>query len=158
MFMAEKVLLESAGVICKKKKGRLLWMVVKQEPEVGWELPKGLVRKGESSVRGGIRTMSEKLGMKVKVLEEAGRSGGAAKLKEQIVTKRTLYYLMQYRDGFEILGVAEAEWMDYDNAIKKIGFKREQSMLTEAKRIIEEKIENGFKFKKYQEEEDGVTE
>jgi ADP-ribose pyrophosphatase YjhB (NUDIX family) len=151
--MAEKILLESVGVICRKQKGEVVWLLVKQESDGDWELPRGMVRKGESSVRAAIRTMSEKLGMKAKVLEEAGRSGGAAKIKEQIVTKRTLYYLMQYRDGFEMLGVFEAKWMSYKEAIKKISSKREQGMLKEAKNIIDEKIEEGFKFKKYEEEE-----
>jgi len=137
--MAEKQVLVAAAVVFRKEKGGEEWFVVKNE-EGDWELPKEMVRKGESSVRAAIRAMAELGGMSAKVLEEAGRSGGAAKLKGKLVTQRYLYYLMQFKDGGEVLGYPEYEWLDYARAVRRLVAKRDKLMLRQA-RSMRQQIE-----------------
>lgn len=135
--MKDKTILVAVAVVFKKVQGKVRWFVVKQG-EGEWEIPKTLVRRGESSVRAAIRMMAEQGGMNAKVLEEVGRSGGAIKFKGRPVAQRLLYYLMMSREGGEVLGFGEYEWLEYTKAEKKLAQKREKMMLKQARAILEE--------------------
>ncbi len=133
--MAEKILLVAAAVVYKDEGKKRFWFITKSDKDEDWELPKTVSRKGESSVRAAIRMMAEQGGMRAKVLEEAGRSGGATKVNGNPVSQRLLYYLMNFRDGEDALGYADVEWLEYDKAVRRLGAKRDQQMLREAKKI-----------------------
>jgi len=145
--MLNNALLVSGAVVVKRaKSGRHYWFLVKQSDEEGWEIPKTVVRKGESSVRASIRMTGEQGGMNAKVLEEVGRSGGSTTLKGKVVPRRLIYYLLQFEASGEVLGFVEHGWLEYKNARKKVTSKSEKEMLKQAKTIYE-------KWKKEQEKE-----
>lgn len=133
--MKEKIVLVSTSVVFKKNGNKPLWFLVNQSDGQEWELPRTLVRRGESSVRASIRCMAEQGGMRAQVLEEVGRFGGATKVNGKAVNQRTLYYLMLHREGSEVLGFAGAEWLDYPKALKKLSSKRDQTVLTQAQEM-----------------------
>jgi len=126
----------AAAIVYKLAKGKILWFLIKESDDNGWEIPRTNARRGESSVRAVIRMMAEQGGMEAKVLEEAGRAGGAVKVKERLMTQRTYYYLMEARESGEVLGFTETEWFDYGQATRKLTSKREQGMLREASKIL----------------------
>jgi len=128
----------AAAIVYKLTKDKILWFLVKESDDNGWEIPRTNARRGESSVRAVIRMMAEQGGMEAKVLEEAGRAGGAVKVKERLMTQRTYYYLMVAKDGGEILGFNETGWFDYSQATRKLASKREQLMLKEANKILKD--------------------
>jgi hypothetical protein len=136
--MQEAVILVSAAVVYKKSPIGPLWFIVKQDEDSPWEIAKTVARRGESSVRASIRCMAEQGGMKAKVLEEAGRSGGAVKSKGRVVTQRYIYYLMVYKDGGEVLGYQSYDWLEYAQAVRKLASKRDKAMLKEAKNIFKQ--------------------
>jgi len=135
--MAEKILLVATAVVYKNEGKKRLWFITKTDKDEEWELPKTVARKGESSVRAAIRMMAEQGGMRAKVLEEVGRSGGATKVNGNPVSQRLLYYLMHFRDGEEALGFAESDWLEYDKAMRRLSSKRDRQMLREAKKIAQ---------------------
>jgi ADP-ribose pyrophosphatase YjhB (NUDIX family) len=145
--MQDKTVLISAAVVFKKSRGKSRWFVVKQgNGENDWEIPKTLVRRGESSVRAAIRMMAEQGGMSARVLEEVGRSGGAVKIKGKLVSQRHLYYLMVFKDGGEVLGYDDYEWLEYAKAVRKLSTKRDRMMLKQARsllREVEKEMERG---------------
>jgi len=134
--MKEKILLTAASCVFKKKKGDISWFLVKNEDSGDWEIPKTQVRTGESSVRASIRSMAEEGGMRAKVIEEVGRAGGAGKVGEKIVTQRTLFYLLSYREGADVLGFVDSDWVDHSSALRKVSSKRDNQMLKDAKVLI----------------------
>ena len=67
--MKEQTILVSVPVIARKDGAKIRWFIVKQSDENGWELPKVVVRKVESSVRAAIRSVSEQGGMRSQVYE-----------------------------------------------------------------------------------------
>lgn len=132
-----KQILISASVVFANRDGKMLWFVVKHE-DSGWEIPKTAVRRGESSVRASIRAMGEQGGMRAKVLEEVGRSGGSTSVGGRIVPQKTIYYLMQQRGESEVLGFVEYDWQDYSKAVKKLESKKDQNMLEKARAMAKE--------------------
>lgn len=139
-----KLILISSAVVYKnpekgkKSKAKPLWFVVRTVDESGWEIPKTAVRRGESSVRAVIRLMGEQGGMRAKVLEEAGRSGGSANINGKIVSQRYLFYLMVCKGDSEVLGFPGAEWLEYEKAVRRLSSKKEQNMLKRAREIAKE--------------------
>ena len=125
--------LVSGAVLYKEQRGKISWFIVKLPDEETWELPKVLVRRGESSVRASLRMMGEKGGMTTKVLEEAGRAGGVTTVNDKTLPQRYLYYLMVMKSGTsEPIGFPKYAWFDYGKAVRKLSSKREKQMLKAA--------------------------
>ncbi|RJR28351.1 NUDIX domain-containing protein [Candidatus Microgenomates bacterium] len=148
----ERIHMVSTAIVFNKQGKSLSVFLVKEEGDEAYGLPKTNVRNGESSVRAAIRMMAEQGGMRAKVLEEVGRVGGATKINNKIVTQRTLYYLMIFKEGSEALGFADSEWVDYTKALRKLSVKKDASMLKDAKTLLKE-VEH-----KYKEEPEPETE
>jgi ADP-ribose pyrophosphatase YjhB (NUDIX family) len=148
----QNIVLVSGAIVFKQEKGGSRWLVTKQGEEEGWEIPKVVVRKGESSVRAALRMMGEKGGMTTQILEEAGRAGGVATINGKTLPQRHLYYLMVLRaPSGEAIGFAEHKWLEYAKAVRKLSSKREQMMLRQAKkeyRIWKKKEEAEMKLNK----------
>jgi len=130
--MKEQVLLVAASTLYKKRGDEITWFLVKNKADGDWEIPKTIARTGESSVRASVRSMGEQGGMRIKVLEEVGRHGGAAKVNNKVMTQRVIYYLMVHKDGDEVLGFVESGWFDYSAALRKLSTKRDKDMLKSA--------------------------
>jgi ADP-ribose pyrophosphatase YjhB (NUDIX family) len=131
----DKLVLVSGAILFKKGRGKSRWFITKQSEEDGWEIPKVVVRKGESSVRAALRMMGEKGGLTTQILEEAGRAGGVATINGKTLPQRYLYYLMVLKaPPGEAIGFAEHKWLEYAKAVRKLSSKREQMMLRQARK------------------------
>ena len=128
--------MSSAIVVKKGGNGRHYWLVVKQSEGDGWSFPKVMVRRGESSARGAIRVMGELGGLSAKIIEEAGRIGGSMKIKDKVVPKRSLYYLMIMELGGEMLGFEDFVWKEYPQAVKILSSVKEKEMFLSAKKEL----------------------
>lgn len=115
-------------VLFKDGKGKKLFLLTK-DADGKWELPKTVVRRGESSVRAAIRYTTEQGNMNARVIEEAGRATGTATINNKVVTQRYYYYLMFQKSGGEITGMGDVSWVDYPNAVRKLTLKRESEAL-----------------------------
>ncbi len=126
------LVLVSGACLFKERGGVRRWFVVKTKDDKGWELPKVLVRKGESSVRAVLRMLGERGGMSTRVLEEAGRAGGTTTLNGKTLPQRFIYYLMILRASSEVIGFPEYAWFDYSKALRSLSSKREKGVLRAA--------------------------
>lgn len=134
--MNTKVVLISSAVVFKKVGKKDLWFLVKSS-EGEWEIPRTVVRKGESSVRASLRMMGEQGGMTTRVLEEAGRAGGVTTINDKTLPQRHLYYLTRLlEEEGEAIGFEEFVWLEYAKAIRKLPSKRERSMLKQARKEL----------------------
>jgi ADP-ribose pyrophosphatase YjhB (NUDIX family) len=137
--MNQNQVLISGAVVAKLEEGKAKWFLTRSSSGEEWEIPKVVVRKGESSVRAALRIMGEKGGMSTRVLEEAGRAGGSTTVGDKTVPQRHIYYLMLMRQtAGEAIGFEEYEWLDYAAAGRKLTSKREKSVLKQAKEIFVE--------------------
>ena len=135
--MNKSLVLVSGAIVFKEKRKKISWFVSMQKETGGWEIPKVLVRKGESSVRAALRMMGEKGGMTTRVLEEVGRAGEAATVNGKLISKRHIYYLMLLRSGLdEAIGFENYEWWDYARAVRALTSRREKTMLRQAREVL----------------------
>lgn len=126
-------------MLFRENRGKRQFLLVRQKGDVDWEIPKVTVRKGESSVRAVIRLASEQGGMAVRVLEEAGRSTGTTIVNGKSIPQKFYYYLMLQKGGSsELIGFDEFKWLDYGDAVKKTGSKKEKDMLKAGKDVLKE--------------------
>ncbi|HJX45606.1 MAG TPA: NUDIX domain-containing protein [Patescibacteria group bacterium] len=132
------VLISGAVVFRRLKNGKELWLCVKLSKDSDWEMPKVLVRKGESSVRAAIRYMAESGGMNAKVLEEVGRMGGSTVVGGKVIPRRYIYYLMMERSPGENLSIDEMVWHDLKKTQKMLALKKEKEMLKQASKVLKE--------------------
>jgi len=127
------------AVIFKENRGKRQFLLVRQKDNDSWEIPKVTVRKGESSVRAVIRLASEQGGMAVRVLEEAGRAVGNTIINAKSIPQKFYYYLMLQKGGSsDLIGFDEFKWIEYSDALKKLGLKREKDMLKGGRDVLKE--------------------
>jgi ADP-ribose pyrophosphatase YjhB (NUDIX family) len=153
----KNLVLVGGACIFKEVRGSMKWFVIKQNGEDKWEIPKVLVRKGESSVRGVLRMMGEKANMTTRVLEEVGRFGGVTTVNGKKLPQRHIYYLMLAKAASsEAIGFSESAWVEYPKMIKMLSSKREKGVVkaasTELSRIKKKGLKNKRKFVQNEEE------
>jgi ADP-ribose pyrophosphatase YjhB (NUDIX family) len=135
--MDKNLVLVSGGAVYREWGSTTKWFLVKNGSDSEWELPKVVVRKGESSVRAILRVIGEKGSMTSRVLEEVGRSGGVTSINKKTVPQRHIYYLMISKNSMsEPIGFPESAWLEFAKASKKLTSKREKTMLRDAKSLI----------------------
>ena len=112
-------------------------MLVKTKEDGDWEIPKVIVRKGESSVRSVIRLTGEQGGMTTRVLEEVGRSTGTTILNGKSLPQKFYYYLLLQKGGSsDLIGFVEFKWLEYGEAVKKVILKREKDMFRLSREVL----------------------
>jgi hypothetical protein len=132
-------ILVTGGCIFREVNGKMQWFIVKEPESNNWEIPKTIVRKGESSVRAILRIMGEKGGMSTRVLEEAGRAGGVGVSSGKTLPQRVIYYLMiSKKMTGDTIGFSEFLWTDFTIATKKLFSKREKVIFKAAKDELKE--------------------
>ena len=132
-------ILIGGAVVFRDNRGKRQFLVTKQKEDIGWEIPKVTVRKGESSVRAVIRMTGEQGGMTARVLEEAGRATVTTVLNGKPVPQKFYYYLMLQKAGSqEIVGMGDYQWLEYSSAFKKLALKRDRDMLKGGKDVLKE--------------------
>jgi ADP-ribose pyrophosphatase YjhB (NUDIX family) len=125
------------AVIYRKKNGVTKWFLAKSDEDGGWELPKRLVRTGESSVQAAIRYVRDDGGIRVTVLEEAGRMNVSASVKGKPTATKLLFYLMRGKYAKEEgLVYFEGEWMPYSSARRRLSLLREKKVLGQANMVL----------------------
>lgn len=145
----KNIVLVAGACIFKEKRGNTKWFLVKQNAEDDWEIPKVLVRKGESSVRSVLRMMGEKGNMTTRVLEEAGRFGGITTVNGKRLPQRHIYYLMlEKSQSGESIGFNDSSWFEYSKSLKLISSKREKFVLKAANTELSNIKKKGMKNKR----------
>ena len=131
--MDKNTILISAIVLFKEVQGKTSWFILNESEDAGWEFPKVIVRKGESSVRAAIRITGEKGGMTTKVLEEVGRVNSVKITDKKTIPQRLIYYIMVLKaSSKEAFGFGESLWLEYSKAGSKLTSKKDKAMLKSA--------------------------
>lgn len=126
------MLIGGAVVFRKMPDGRVVWLLVEEESGK-WEMPKAIVRKGESSVRAVLRVMGEQGGIICRVLEEAGRLEDRVEINGRKASRKMIYYLVLARNSGEILGFSKSSWLSFSQALKRLSWEKERMILKQAK-------------------------
>lgn len=125
------------AIVFRDNRGKRQYLLVRTKEEGDWEIPKVIVRKGESSVRSVIRLTGEQGGMTTRVLEEVGRTTGTTVLNAKSVPQKFYYYLLLQKGGTsDLIGFLEFKWLEYGEAVKRVPLKREKDMFKLSREVL----------------------
>lgn len=135
--MKDKLL--TGATAYRKKNGHTKWLIVKEDGQEGWVLPTGDVRRGESSVRAAMRLLRDNIGMRSKVLEEAGRATISTTENGEPLSQKLIFYLIRRRVGGEkVNGYVEQKWIPYSQARRSLAKTTEKRILRQANETLKE--------------------
>src|SRR5215211_3349493 len=134
----------SAGGVVYRRRGRKIEVALISVGEAArWQLPKGLVGRGESPAEAALREVREETGLLCEAVAELERveywyfsKGGARRVRFH---KFVHFYLMRFVSG-DVSGhddeVNEARWVDTEEAEGMLAFKGEKKALSEAREML----------------------
>lgn len=134
----------SAGAVAfRKRDGRIEVALISVGADNRWQLPKGLVDKGESSEDAALREVREEAGINAEMIDRIDRVEYWYFSKEQghpvRYHKFVYFYLLRYKSG-DVRDhdheVNEARWVNIDDAIKMLAFDNEKKVMEKAKELI----------------------
>jgi 8-oxo-dGTP pyrophosphatase MutT (NUDIX family) len=135
----------SAGGVAYRKSGTQLEVALISVGDDGrWQLPKGLVDKGESTEDAAVREVREEAGIATEVVERLDKVEYWYFWKEDDQRVRyhkyVYFYLLRYKSG-DVRNhdheVNEARWVSIDDAIKMIAFDSERKIVEKARELLE---------------------
>jgi 8-oxo-dGTP pyrophosphatase MutT (NUDIX family) len=129
----------AGGVVYRRRGGKVEVALISVGETARWQLPKGLVGRGEAPVEAALREVAEETGLACEVESELERveywyfsKGGARRVRFH---KFVHFYLMRYVSG-DVSGhddeVNEARWVGLEDAEGMLAFKGERKALAEA--------------------------
>ena len=134
----------SAGGVVYRRRGEKIEVALISVGETArWQLPKGLVGRGETPEEAALREVAEETGLACEVEAELERveywdfsKGGARRVRFH---KFVHFFLMRYVSG-DVSGhddeVNEARWVVVEEAEGMLAFKGEREALAEAREML----------------------
>jgi len=138
-----KLQISSGGVAYRRRGRRTEVAVISVGERARWQLPKGLVDKGESTEAAAIREVREEAGIDTNSVQLIGKVEYWYQSKEDgrpvRYHKFVYFYLLRYKSGDVAEHddeVNEARWVQIDEAIDLLAFDNEKKIVVRAKELI----------------------
>jgi 8-oxo-dGTP pyrophosphatase MutT (NUDIX family) len=138
-----KLQFSAGGVAFRKQDGRIDVALISVGADNRWQLPKGLVDKGESTEDAAIREVREEAGIDTEIVTRIDKVEYWYFWKENgqriRYHKFVYFYLLRYKAG-DVRDhdheVNEARWVNIDDAIEMLAFANEKKIMEKAKELI----------------------
>lgn len=130
----------AGGVVFRKVKNKVFWLLVRLTGTDRWQLPKGTIDPGEKSLDAAIREVREEGGIEVRTLSKIGKIQYFFVLGEEKIFKTVTYYLMEFikgTPGGHDHEVDEVRFFPFQEAFEKLSFDNDKNMLKKAKEILD---------------------
>ncbi len=141
--VSTKLQFSAGGVAFRKQDGQVEVALISVGEDNRWQLPKGLVDKGESTEVAAIREVREEAGIDTEMVTRIDKVEYWYFWKENgqriRYHKFVYFYLLRYKSG-DVRDhdheVNEARWVVIDDAIKILAFDSEKKIVEKAKELI----------------------
>ena len=133
----------AGGIVYRKAGSGIDQIIIQALPEKRWQLPKGIVDDGETAAMAALREVREEAGVTAEIIQPidtieywyfAKRDGERVRYH-----KFVHFFLMQFKSG-DVADhdheVAEARWVNIDDALKMMAFKSEREIAQKAVEMI----------------------
>ena len=133
----------AGGVVYRRRGVKTEVALISVGEQNRWQLPKGLVGRGETPLEAALREVREETGLACEVVAELERveywyfsKGGARRVRFH---KFVHFYLMRHVSG-DVSGhddeVNEARWVALEDAVGMLAFKGERKALEQAREML----------------------
>ena len=135
--------ISAGGVVFRGDKGQIEVVIVSVGAQNRWQLPKGMVEKGESPETAAVREAREEAGVSSQVVQlietieywYAGLDNGI----RVRFHKRVHFFLLRYVSGDtkdHDWEVNEARWVPIDDATSQLAFDNERRVMQRARELV----------------------
>ena len=136
--------LSSGGVVFRQTRTRIKIVLIAVGETRRWQLPKGIVNRGEDPEQTAVREAREETGINTTLLHLIDKIEywyfGRAGSKRIRFHKVVHFYLLKFRSGNtedHDQEVEEARWVEIDEAQELLAFKNEKEIVGKAKGMIQ---------------------
>ena len=139
-----KIQISAGGVAFRERGDQIEVALISVGEDARWQLPKGLVDKGESTEAAAVREVREEAGINTEVIARIDKveywylwNEDGRRIRYH---KFVYFYLLRYKSGD--VGdhddeVNEARWVAIDDAMKMLAFENEKKILKKATELID---------------------
>lgn len=139
-------LFSAGGIVFRKtSENKVEWLIRRPAPNpgftghLGWNLPRGLLDKGEKSEQAAVREVREEAGIEARILSKLTPLKLFYTNDQQEKTMKTIvFFLMEWigdiPEGFG-WETAEIKWVSFDKGQEMLVHKNEKQLLIEAEKI-----------------------
>lgn len=134
----------AGGIVFKKNKNKVVWLVVQHSQHKGWVFPKGLIgdsKENESKEDTAVREVKEEGGIQAKLIKELPEPTKYWYVfKGEKILKTVYFYLMKYLSGnikdhdFE---VSDSKWLSAQEVRKILTFKNDKKAFEVALKLFQ---------------------
>jgi 8-oxo-dGTP diphosphatase len=138
-----KTEVSAGGVAFRRQRRRIEVALISVGDERRWQLPKGLIGKGETPEAAALREVQEEAGITTRLLQPIEKIEYwyfAEERGERVrIHKFVHLFLLEYESG-DVADhdheVNEAQWFPIDEAIRNLAFKSEREVASKALELI----------------------
>ena len=138
-----KLQISAGGVAFRNRKKQIEVALISVGDNNRWQLPKGIVDKGESTEDAAVREVREEAGIDTEIVERIDKVEYWYLWNEDGQRVRyhkfVYFYLLRYKAG-DVRDhddeVNEARWVEIDEAIRLLAFNSEKKIVEKAKTLI----------------------
>ena len=142
-----KTELSAGGVAFRRQRRRIEVALISVGDERRWQLPKGLISKGETPEAAALREVQEEAGITTRLLQPIEKIEYWYFAKERgervRIHKFVHFFLLEYESG-DVADhdheVNEAQWFPIDEAIRNLAFKSEREVASKALELIKSSL------------------
>ena len=138
-----KLQISAGGVAFRERGEQVEVALISVGDEARWQLPKGLVDKGESTDDAAVREVREEAGINAEVVERIDKVEYWYFWNEEgrrvRYHKFVYFYLLRYKSGDvrdHDSEVNEARWVEINEALQLMAFDSERKVVEKAKALI----------------------
>jgi 8-oxo-dGTP pyrophosphatase MutT (NUDIX family) len=138
-----KLQFSAGGVAFRERNRRIEIALISVGENARWQLPKGLIDKGEAPEAAAVREVREEAGIECEPIERIDKidywynwTEGTRKFRYH---KFVYFYLLGYKSG-DVRNhdheVNEAKWFELNEAVRALAFDTERKIVERAKQMI----------------------
>jgi 8-oxo-dGTP pyrophosphatase MutT (NUDIX family) len=133
----------AGGVVFRGSGSDAEIVIIKTVPEDRWQLPKGLIDRGETAEQAALREVREESGIDAELVAPIERIQywfvAAYSGERRKYHKFVHFFLMRFAGGDVSRHddeVSEARWVTFDDALQMLAFPNERDVVTKARDMI----------------------